>query len=359
MLQTTAHVPRAAKPIILQRADEAHCVEACVSLLHLATNSKSSLAIPQSPVPSPELPPMKPRILVVGDLILDIYLHGSVERVNPEAPGIVFNPERMEERLGGAGAVAMLCASLGAETTLVAPGTSHSPAEKLLTAVGVEWWHDRPLSRLSARQRHVCDGRLLHDRIDVDEVSTEPVDSHLPVGAPRVHAILVADYGRGAVGPDTLAALRRLHSKVPIIVDPARGVAWKRYAGATIIKCNAAEARAASTATDLGVAHLIVTDGANGMTLDGDAIPTERTTVVDVTGAGDTVLAVLGVCLAQGIELQNACRFGNRAAGLQVGRLGVQPITWDQILQVNAAVRKDDFAEWVGEFRQHWMGGAA
>ncbi|HEX5447246.1 MAG TPA: PfkB family carbohydrate kinase, partial [Pirellulales bacterium] len=270
----------------------------------------------------------------------------------------------MEERLGGAGAVAMLCASLGGETTLVAPGSPHSPAERLLGDAGVQWRRDRPPSRLSAKQRLVCGGRLLHDRTDVNEFSSQPVDSHLPVGAPPVAVILVADHGLGAIGPQTLAALRRLHPKTPIVVDPARGADWRQYCGATIIKCNAAEAKAArakqaDARAELALAHLIVTDGADGMTLDGQPIAAERSQVVDVTGAGDTVLAVLGLCLARGIELQNACRFANRAAALQVGKLGVQPVTWDEILQLRPHPAHDAFEEWVSEFRRRWVSGAA
>ncbi len=218
------------------------------------------------------------RILVVGDAIVDRTLQGSVERVNPEAPGTVFRVERTEDRNGGAAAVAMLCESLGAEVE---------------TAFG---------EPRCIKQRCVADGRLLHDRIDFD-VPCEPI--HFATDGP-IDCVVVADYGKGAVGADLVSRLRRHFPGVPIVVDPARGESWTRYAGATVIKCNHNEYDGGPLRD---AEHLVVTYGAKGMRCDNQWLDGRSACLVDVTGAGDTV-----------------------AAGeIQVSRLGVAPITWDEI----------------------------
>jgi D-beta-D-heptose 7-phosphate kinase/D-beta-D-heptose 1-phosphate adenosyltransferase len=290
---------------------------------------------------------MKPRILVVGDVLLDRYLHGTVERVNPEAPGVVFRAERIENRLGGAGAVAYLCAGLDCDVTLAGNIGGDEAGDALLEIFEAECIadHCRRTGLTAVKQRCVADGRLMSDRIDWDhgqEISDAQWEARLRAcDADQFDCILVADYGRGAAA-NAVGPLRGKFPGTPILVDPARGADWLRYSGATIIKANAAEAK---DAKPLPRCRLIVTDDGRGMSLDGEPISTERLPVLDCCGAGDTVLAVLGWCVARGIDLTESCRLANRAAGVQVQRLGVQQVRPEEIEPTNKLGDVFAFAE--------------
>lgn len=273
----------------------------------------------------------RPRILVVGDVLLDRYLHGTVERVNPEAPGVVFSVQRTEHRLGGAAAVAYMCAGLVCETTLIGTlGDDEAGwiASDLMFRCAVENRCQRHGNRnTTIKQRYVSDGRLLHDRVDYNydcEITAEQWSALIRgYVADRFDCIVVADYGRGAA-VHAVPALRKQFPDVPIIVDPARNVEWsERYDGATFIKCNRSEAVDGTMPVNC---REIITLGEDGIYCDGLLLPTEPRRVVDVTGCGDTVSAVFAWQLAQGVSIEDACRLANKAAGLQVERLGVQQI---------------------------------
>ncbi|MGH7744292.1 MAG: bifunctional heptose 7-phosphate kinase/heptose 1-phosphate adenyltransferase [Candidatus Dormibacteria bacterium] len=277
-----------------------------------------------------------PFILVVGDIIADVALHGSVSRLNPEGPGIVFDVERTEVSPGGAGAVAMLCRSLGADVMLV--GNSHDDgwSEKVklkLDAAGVVGFYTPvPTSKMNGKLRRFVDGRPLYDRIDFSAFEA-------PITLPTADAqawpfvVVVADYGKGSMA-NGLTEIRDRWPRAQIIVDPARGVSWQRYRSADIIKCNRSESL--EPGFDATCAKItIVTDGGNGMELrlngENQIIPTKRLTPIDPTGCGDTVMAVLGVSMSKSMVVMEACRLANVAAGIQCQRAGVQPIRWEEI----------------------------
>lgn len=276
---------------------------------------------------------MNPRILVVGDAILDRYLHGTVERVNPEGPGIVFRVQRTENRLGGAGAVACLCAGLGCDTTLLASigkDESGSAIESLCRQSGIRRRLFLSDQNTTVKERRVADGRLLNDRTDFD--SFDPWHENTIAGCPwavdgEFDCILVADYGRG-VALNCVPSLRKRFPTAPIIVDPFRQADWLQYEGATIIKANRDEAKGRILPRRT---RLIVTLGERGMKLDGRLIAGRAVKPIDVCGAGDTVSAVLGWSIGRGRSLRKACRLANAAAALQVCRLGVQQIGPEEI----------------------------
>ncbi|HET6881008.1 MAG TPA: PfkB family carbohydrate kinase, partial [Pirellulales bacterium] len=377
------------------------------------------------------MPPLlRPKILVLGDFMLDVYTRGRVERLSPEAPVPVLCSEGEEARLGGAGAVAALLASLGChplpagvvgndsagefinrllrtvqedavaasrggladkETRgrgdkekllasersfspcLVVPlspcraescrrgGGQDPPTPPLLVA------HARPTT---VKQRFIgqsC-GRQGQQLLRVDREVCRPLAGEIEEGLlsaalaalEEAAAVLISDYGKGVCTPTivgrVIAAARR--RRLSVLVDPRRGADYRLYRWVNVIKPNRHEAgeatgrsiRARAQAfaagkelcTRWGFQAAVITLDADGLALvtaDGErhfaARPRE---VADVTGAGDTVLAVLGAALARGLELADACQLAVTAAGLQVERSGVSPVSWSEIASVGNAL---------------------
>ena len=292
----------------------------------------------------------RPHITVVGDLILDRYMIGDATKLNPEMPGVVIRVDKEEDRLGGAAAVAMIAAGLGARVTLagvVGRDEAGRRLQQLVSAHGIElhlWIDDRPTTW---KQRIVARGQLRPDRCD-REVTTPISDnaarflSAVPLG----EMLLIPDYGKGVCTRSLLQALgnRARAADAPILVDPARSRNWSDYGRVTLIKANWAEATEAVGNDDvrpLALArrlaaehhcHVVVTIGRHGMVCaerNGVTwyLPAEPTDVRDVCGAGDTVLAVLGIALAAGRPLRETSRNASVAAGRQVMTLGTGAVT--------------------------------
>jgi D-beta-D-heptose 7-phosphate kinase/D-beta-D-heptose 1-phosphate adenosyltransferase len=252
------------------------------------------------------------RVLIVGDLMTDVDIHGTCTRFAAEAAGCpVIREDRRESRPGGAGAVAEMVLGLGAIPDL---------------ATGPE---------TSIRTRFLVGGRQLW-RHDIDAQPPAPDESArlcatVEAAVRRVEVVLISDYGRGVCSPAVVQTAIRggLARHLPVIVDPPRGQDWSPYRGATLIKCNRPEWEADGR---IGVAGgVIVTDGPRGMThfrrgLEAAHYPAEPAPVVDVTGAGDMVLACLGVCAAAGVDWPAACKFANAMAALKVQRRGAVPV---------------------------------
>jgi D-beta-D-heptose 7-phosphate kinase/D-beta-D-heptose 1-phosphate adenosyltransferase len=292
----------------------------------------------------------RPHITVVGDLILDRYLIGDATKLNPEQPGVVIRVDREEDRLGGAAAVAMIAAGLGARVTLAGVIGRDEPGDRLRRLVdthGIEphlWIEDRPTTW---KQRIVTRGQLRPDRCDRE--ATTPIGDHAArflAAVPLGDMVLVSDYGKGVCTRSLLQALgdRSRAADVPILVDPARGRSWSDYGQVTLIKANWAEATEAVGNHDnrpLDLARrladqfrcqVVVTMGRHGMVCaerDGATwyLPAEASEVRDVCGAGDTVLAALGTGMLNGDCLRRTCLVAASASREQVGRLGIAPVT--------------------------------
>ncbi len=307
-----------------------------------------------------------PRVLVIGDIVLDRYLTGTVDRISPEAPIQVLRVEREEERLGCAGSVAHMLAVLGAETTLlgvVGQDDGAQRVESLAEAAGVTLRAIADGTRKTAvKTRHLArshstDQQVLRvDEETLGRVAPESEDALAEVVRERVascDAVIVSDYGKGVLTTGLLALILRKarERNVPVVVDP-KGADFTRYIGATCITPNRAEAKRATgvTVTDLasadeaatvliGQADLdfaLVTLDRTGMYLkarnaDGVHLPTTPREVFDVTGAGDMVVSVLGIALAAGATPVEAASLANVAAGLEVEHVGVVPVTRDEI----------------------------
>ncbi len=299
--------------------------------------------------------------MVIGDIILDRYVWGDVERVSPEAPIQVLHVGRDDFRLGGAGNVAANLQSLGAEVAIVGLRGDDEDGARLLERLaardiatdGVVVADDRPTI---VKTRHMAQNQQIL-RVDRERVAPA-TDAHrdafvAQLDAFRPDCVILSDYGKGALTADTLRATidRARALGVPVLVDP-KTTDYRRYAGATAITPNRAEFEAASglradsperirqgadaLIRDADLAALVITLGAEGICLierNGDEIriPTRARSVYDVTGAGDTVIAVLGFALAGGLGLADGVRLANVGAGIVVGRVGAAVTTVAEI----------------------------
>lgn len=296
------------------------------------------------------------RVLVVGDVMLDRYWFGEVSRISPEAPVPVVKIDRIEERPGGAANVARNAAALGAQVGLlsvVGRDEAATRLRRLVKADGVaaELYRDAALDttiklRVIGRQQQLV-------RVDFEsQPSREALASKLKNFRSLLRAadlVILSDYGKG--GLEHIAKMIDLAKAAgkPVLVDP-KGDDFARYRGATMITPNRAEFRAvagrwkderelADKAQRLrrkyGFAALLITRSEEGMTLF-DAggrlhVPARAREVYDVSGAGDTVIAVLGVMLAAGTALPDAVDVANRAAGIAVGKFGTAVVHPDEL----------------------------
>lgn len=292
------------------------------------------------------------RALVLGDLMLDVYVFGSVERTSPEAPVPVVRTQRIERKPGGAANAALNLASLGVRTTLVGVVGDDRPATHLLAALerdGVAVRAVEDASRPTTVKTRILasDTQVVRvDREDCDALSDDCASS-VAAHARRaleegVDVVVLSDYAKGVitatVASEVVGASRA--RGVPVVVDP-KGRDYGRYDGALVLTPNLSELHVASGAdpATLGVESAVrtlgprlpdvaflVTKGAEGMELfDGDChvdIPAHPADAFDVTGAGDTVAATLALGVAAGLPLTLAAHLANLAAGAVVRKLG-------------------------------------
>lgn len=288
------------------------------------------------------------KVLVVGDVMLDRYWYGDVNRISPEAPVPVVRFRRSEDRPGGAANVARNAAALGAKVTLLSVVGDDEPGRRLTELVSAE----RVIARLhrdrtietTVKLRVIGPPRQQLLRIDFEtEPSHEILRSKLADYAKRVAAcdvVVLSDYGKGGLTHiGRMIALANRYRK-PVLIDP-KGSDFVRYSGATVITPNLSEFRAVAGTwkserefveraqtlrRKLKSQALLVTRGADGMTLFESGrrlhVPAQAREVSDVSGAGDTVIATLAVMLGSGRAFDESVRFANRAAGIVVGKFG-------------------------------------
>lgn len=304
------------------------------------------------------------RALVVGDMMLDEYLWGKTDRISPEAPVQVVEVQREELRLGGAGNVVNNLVALGCRVSACSVIGDDENGELLLrefTARGVDVSGVIAASgRKTSRKTRVVASNQQIVRIDretrsaISDESEKTLVEKIELLADGCRVILVSDYLKGVLTPKVLAAIVAAGRKagIPVVVDP-KGTDYSRYCGATILTPNRKEAEAATgqsirdeeslsaVAYDLlgriDLSALLITRSEQGMSLfqrDGqfEHIPTVAREVFDVTGAGDTVVAVLGVALACGLGFVEAARVANTAAGIAVGKLGTSTVSPAEII---------------------------
>lgn len=296
------------------------------------------------------------RVLVVGDVMLDRYWHGSVDRISPEAPVPVVRVSREEERLGGAANVALNVKTLGSRVTLLTVvGTDSAAAslKVLLERQGIE-------TRLGqdARLRTIVKLRVIGRaqqllRIDFEnepdhEVLQQMLDDFMRE-LPLHDAVLFSDYGKGGLTHITQMIEAARQAGKPVLVDP-KGSDYARYAGATVITPNRSElmqvvgawgseeqlaGKAQALRASLDIEALLLTRSEEGMTIfdaQGSAHEAAQTReVFDVTGAGDTVIATMAVLLAAGVDARDAMTHANRAGGIVVGKFGTASASYAEL----------------------------
>lgn len=292
------------------------------------------------------------RVGVIGDFMYDTYTTGKVRRISPEAPVSVLHVVKEEGRPGGAGNVVLNLTSLGAQVVAVGrvgPDAAGESIRKALVAEGVNI--DGIV--LQAGYQTPVKNRLIADaqqviRVDFESVSPIPetveqeVMLKLPALLDKIDILAISDYGKGFLLDSLLASVIELarERNVPVIVDP-KGDDFTKYQGATVIKPNLQEAYAAAKMSSsssleqvakalfkkVNIDLLMITRSEAGISLfsrDGKRFdfPVRSKEVKDVTGAGDTVLAMVSVALGNKLELADAAQLANVAAGIAIERLG-------------------------------------
>jgi rfaE bifunctional protein kinase chain/domain len=317
------------------------------------TNTLGDLGLPAFPIDQIR----QVKVLVVGDVMLDRYWFGEVERISPEAPVPVVHVARREDRLGGAANVARNAAALGAQVTLAGIVGRDEPGREvhaMLTQAGiapalVEDDHSHPTTlkmRVLGRQQQMV-------RVDFEGRPSEPCVNTLTAQALSLiaqHDVLVlSDYDKGALAGVTRLIDRANELGVPVLVDP-KGTDYSRYRQASLVTPNRSEmqqavghwrdeddlnARAQKLREQLALEALLVTRSEQGMTLFMQAqrhhVDAQAHEVFDVSGAGDTVLATLAVMRGAGAPWDQAMRWANRAGGIVVGKLGTSTVTVEEM----------------------------
>lgn len=298
------------------------------------------------------------RILIVGDVMLDKYWFGEVSRISPEAPVPVVQVKTIEERPGGAANVARNIASLGAQATLVSVIGNDEAGDKILTLL-----HDDKVKSVIHRDASIATTIKLRVigrqqqllRIDFDTPPSHEILTAALVDVERlldsVNVVILSDYGKGGLTHiEKMIALANRKGKL-VLVDP-KGEDYSRYRDATLITPNRAEfkevaggwkteaeltEKAQQLRTSLNLKALLITRSEQGMSLYRENSvrhePTRAREVYDVSGAGDTVIATLGVMLASGMEMGDAMHMANHAAGIVVGKLGAAVVSSDELFE--------------------------
>jgi rfaE bifunctional protein kinase chain/domain len=312
------------------------------------------------------------RLLVVGDLMIDEYVWGDVDRISPEAPVPVVSVTREEYTLGGSGNVVNNLAALGADILVAGVTGTGSGGELMIrriASLGVDTTGViQDPRRPTTRKTRILGGSQQVLRIDRETVQAiagetrEAIAAYVRTAIPTVDAVLISDYGKGLLTPDLLATIidGARQAQKPAIVDP-KGLDFEKYRHATLITPNKKEAglaagieiadqatldRAAEIIFEkTGARNLLITCGKDGMALyEGTAAPytihSRARQVFDVSGAGDTVVAVTGLALAAGRTLKEAAALANLAAGIVVGKVGTATVTLEEL---SAATEADKF----------------
>lgn len=307
-----------------------------------------------------------PRILVVGDLMLDRYTWGSVSRISPEAPIPVLRVSREENRLGGAANAMSNLITLGAQVYACGVIGDDPNGEVVLTLFEQEGVDTSGVvqhqefttilkHRMIAGHHHLL--RMDFDPpIESQQTCDAEIQAYLEKMLPEVDLVVVSDYGKGVLSESVLDCLRRLNEvhHLPIVVDPRRDSDYRIYRDFTLIKPNRNEAsqamhRSVSTVEDAvavaqelqktyNISHVVLSMDRDGLLLlpeQGKHVhfKAEAQEVFDVVGAGDMVVAVLSFLIAGGVSVEFASAWANLAAGMEIMHVGVVSFTKAELLQ--------------------------
>ena len=316
-----------------------------------------------------DLKGMRPKILVIGDLMVDHYLWGSCERISPEAPVQVVNVENESTTLGGAGNVINNLDSLGAEVGVISViGDCKASKEiiDLLSEINIDTKYlitqkERVTSkktRIIASQQQV----VRYDKESTDEINIFSQNQLLKIFEEIVEnydTILLSDYGKGVLTFQVTQSLIKIANKYnkKLLVDP-KGLDYSKYKGAYLLTPNKKEASEATNEiivdnktlnkaiqklkNQCNLSISIITLSEEGIAIfDNDlrTHPTSAREVFDVTGAGDTVIAALGFALSCKKNIDEAVKFANLASGVVVGKIGSSTATLNEIITYESSLK--------------------
>jgi len=296
------------------------------------------------------------RVLVVGDVMLDRYWYGAVDRISPEAPVPVVRITREEERNGGAANVAYNVVTLGAQSsllTVVGDDEASHKLEALVAGTGIRTHFGRDAALKTTVKLRVIGRQQQLLRLDFENTpKTEVLASQTAAFEnllPEHDAVLFSDYGKGGLAHVSDMIARARAAGKPILIDP-KGTDYSRYKNASIITPNRAElqqviglwqdesdlqTKCHNLREQLGLDAVLLTRSEEGMTLfDAQGqltVSAQAREVFDVTGAGDTVIATMAALVAAGMGLRQALPLANRAGGLVVGKFGTATVSYEEL----------------------------
>jgi len=296
------------------------------------------------------------RVLVVGDVMLDRYWFGEVERISPEAPVPIVRVMRVEDRLGGAANVARNVVTLGAQATLIGMVGMDEAGDRVQVLgdeMGITLGLVRDANQTTTLKMRVLGHQQQLLRVDFEALPTAAALDRLDEEISRhllTHDVLVlSDYAKGALTRVEQIITEAACVGIPVFVDP-KGDSYSIYKNATLVTPNRGEMqqavgrwyseedltqRAQRLRENLNLEALLMTRSEQGMTLFTDAgrehVETQVHEVFDVSGAGDTVLATLAVARALRMPWQQAVHLANRAGGVVVGKLGTSTVTREEL----------------------------
>ncbi|MEM7121652.1 MAG: D-glycero-beta-D-manno-heptose-7-phosphate kinase [Pseudomonadota bacterium] len=306
------------------------------------------------------------QVMCIGDLMLDRFVYGEVDRVSPEAPIPVFLVGNEESMLGGAGNVVRNLVALGLEACLVAVVGDDATGHDLVEMVGEESQIEPYLlveraRRSTTKVRYVASGQQM---LRADRETERPIEAAtrariidiVAAGLDGIGAVILSDYAKGVLAGDVLETIiaHARDAGVPVVVDP-KGGDFSIYRGATVLTPNRKEltqatrmlaetddeivAAARRAIEECGVEAILATRGADGLSLvtaDGAVVhmPAEAREVYDVSGAGDTVVATIAAALARQMDLPSAASLANIAGGIVVGKIGTAVVHREELERV-------------------------
>lgn len=306
---------------------------------------------------NPNLLSTQEPILVIGDAMLDLYWSGEANRLSPEAPVPVISIRKTEPRLGGAANVALNVARLGAPCALGSLIGQDGPGllvKETLESHGVKSLLAPLCERTIQKIRLLAQNQQIA-RVDFEDLPSEEIvdafASQMQSAIAASKLVILSDYGKGSLFRVQSFIREAAALGIPTLIDP-KGDDFEKYRGATVITPNKAELKrvvgswqdeahlhekAQNLRASLGLKKLLLTRSEEGMTLFDDegafSVRADAKEVFDVSGAGDTVIAVLGVALLSGMNWKDAVTIANKAGGIVVGKLGTAAISREELLQ--------------------------
>lgn len=300
----------------------------------------------------------KARVLVVGDVMLDRYWFGDVSRISPEAPVPIAKIDHIDQRAGGAANVARNIVALGGQAVLLSVIGDDEAGDQLQqlmqhNQVQTHFLRDKTIAT-TVKLRVVARNQQLI-RLDFEDAPTHEVLNSVTRQYRDLLAdcdvVILSDYGKGGLTHVTTMIEWARQAGKPVLIDP-KGDDYEKYAGATLLTPNRAELRqvtgswqdevaltekAQALREHLGLQALLLTRSEEGMTLfrEGEPHhqPTQAREVFDVSGAGDTVIGAMGLAMAAGLNLPEAMRLANAAAGVVVAKLGTAVCSFDELAE--------------------------